>query len=836
MIKLIKIILLITLIFPNDGQGPLFTNIIPISDFYIGSPIQINTQASDNDGIQDIILYYRFDTNEDYKNINMKQEINYSAIIPAFEVNSTKIEYYFLGVDMFGNQKIFPEQGSDQPLFYSILKPADGILENYEVNLIEPLQNFKTQDVSIIILSIYNPNLEILKKNIQLILNNKDITKKCNISNDLITYVPDILLNDGSYELIFKIINEDKPLIKKFYFESSKTENLSNNIYQWVDQIDYSGNISYTSDYDKFQYVDSEINQSESRPLDIHRFNMNFKFKYKKINLKSSILLNTHIIDGYARLNKKDKQPIDRIKFGIEYPYGMFNFGDYSTTFTDLTLKGTRVRGLHNTIELGGFKLTYIRGKTRELIQSTHYENPLATNPDLPGIKLNNGDFYYYKRGTPSRNLRALRTEFNWKKQINFGITGLTSYDVQDVDVPYPELYSNYLFMGNALIGSDITLFFNNKRTWLSLETALSITNDILDENINNYITNLTNQQANALGAFEDLIGFSITTDLLLGKDQGRGLSIPNPPIDDNLNITIDKEYLKNIIQKGTYKIKFKSPFSLFNIPFNLNGEYKRIPFSFVSFGNTSIPKDIQGLIGGLKVNLLKNKIIINLGYNNNDDNVNDYKLSTTKTTGNNIGVNLNFENFPSINYSHKLLRRTDDESLINNQTTTHTIAPNYKFKMSNLKFGINSNFVIMDYQDFSSINNNFQQLSFSNSLFISNRKITINNGIGLSTNIPQNSDKGETEFLALSSKISYKPTNNKFSSYIGVNQTIGQNLISNNPINNKKESLKLGMQYRITQYSNVKYNLEYLLFTDIINQNNNYSEIKGQITFKISF
>ena len=91
MIRLIQIILFVTLIFANDGEGPLFTNIIPIADFYYGNSLQINTQAIDKDGIEEIILYYRFNNTDSYKNITMKQEIDYYATIPAFEVNSTKI-------------------------------------------------------------------------------------------------------------------------------------------------------------------------------------------------------------------------------------------------------------------------------------------------------------------------------------------------------------------------------------------------------------------------------------------------------------------------------------------------------------------------------------------------------------------------------------------------------------------------------------------------------------------------------------------------------------------------------------------------------------------------
>ena len=143
-------------------------------------------------------------------------------------------------------------------------------------------------------------------------------------------------------------------------------------------------------------------------------------------------------------------------------------------------------------------------------------------------------------------------------------------------------------------------------------------------------------------------------------KGDGRGLSIPNP-IDTTTNqILIDGDYLKRVFKEGTYKIKFKSPFSFFNIKFNMQGEYKRIPFNFTSFGNPSIPKDIQGLSSDIKIKLFNNRIIVNLAYNNENDNVNKYKLSSTSSKGNNMGISFNFSNFPTLNYSRKYLKPAD--------------------------------------------------------------------------------------------------------------------------------------------------------------------------------
>ena len=109
MFYLSRILLLITPIFCNDGLGPLFTSISPASDFFEHNSIQIDVQAIDQDGVDEIILYYRFSEKENYKNSIMKFDLNYSITIPGFEVNSEKIQYYFLGNDKFGNQVKYPE-------------------------------------------------------------------------------------------------------------------------------------------------------------------------------------------------------------------------------------------------------------------------------------------------------------------------------------------------------------------------------------------------------------------------------------------------------------------------------------------------------------------------------------------------------------------------------------------------------------------------------------------------------------------------------------------------------------------------------------------------------
>ena len=172
----------------------MFTNIDISEDFFQGNPIKIEVQAMDPDEVSEVILYYRFSDNQDYKNLNMDFDINYYTVIPSFEIESNKLEYYFVGIDKYNNQTQYPENYNLNPL---VINMVDG-LDDYEIYLISPIVDSESSDVSIIILSLYGSN-NINLKHIEISLDGNSITEDCNISKDMITYVPPSKLDDGQH-------------------------------------------------------------------------------------------------------------------------------------------------------------------------------------------------------------------------------------------------------------------------------------------------------------------------------------------------------------------------------------------------------------------------------------------------------------------------------------------------------------------------------------------------------------------------------------------------------------------------------------------------------------
>ena len=329
-------------------------------------------------------------------------------------------------------------------------------------------------------------------------------------SVDMVTYVPQTPLESGEHEVLFQLADQEGMYLQKqFNFSIADIDVAQLEKVNWKDVINLKGSLSYDSDYDEFYGKD----RPENRPFDSHKLNASVKFSLGSVKIKSSALINTHIIDETAKSNLERSQPLDRLKFGLTSPLLDFKYGDFSTEFSELTLKGTRVRGIYSRIKFGPWRTSILTGNTKELIS---FENLTEFDPGLniwnEGEELtvdSDGDGEWddaeefedennneewdegesfadsnnnntwddadefidqpmydwlqvddstesvnlvnHTKGTASRKMNALRTELDFSA-FNFGINVLTSYDdIDEYGLPFEELYSQYTFLGNAV-------------------------------------------------------------------------------------------------------------------------------------------------------------------------------------------------------------------------------------------------------------------------------------------------------------------------------------------------------------------------------------------------
>ena len=142
-----------------DGQSPTFMPIESNEDFYSGSYIALEVHISDQSSIKDAFLFYRFSSDEPFSRVPMYQEMYYTGVVSGDNVVPGRMEYYFFARDEHGNQSTWPSEGEDLPESLPVFEPllSSGSDQDISIDLLRPIPDETSQDASVIILTLYNP-------------------------------------------------------------------------------------------------------------------------------------------------------------------------------------------------------------------------------------------------------------------------------------------------------------------------------------------------------------------------------------------------------------------------------------------------------------------------------------------------------------------------------------------------------------------------------------------------------------------------------------------------------------------------------------------------------
>jgi len=861
----------------DDGQAPTFVP-VPVSEtFYEAAPIHLEILVNDQSDIAEVFLFYRFSPTENFTAIPMQLDVNYTARIPALDVKAGTLYYYFLARDEYGNQASWPEEGECQPARLQVLSTQRGVQaipSDIEIRILSPdpeIEDIVAQPP--LILAIFDPNEIIDLSSIELELDGQNISQYATFSRELITYVPNKPYRAGSnhLQLRFRDISVNS-YQKEIEFQVGKVEKkvAKADEKSLKERINLRVNLDWDSDFDKY----SGKEQPDNRPIDTHRINARLKFNLGQVQFNASTLLNTHFFDDNAVELDKQRQPLNRLRVDIRSPWLDLFYGDYTPEFSQLTLKGTRVRGLTTQLKLGWWKTTYINGETKHLIQSVSHVHPDSSSWTRV-ITGSDTSYVDHQKGTPARKIQGIRTELDFFRHFNVGLSGFKAYDERSsLNIPYSSLESKYLLLGNLVGGADATLHFNHDRTVLSAEYAFTTSNDILaDDSILVDLIGLGEDQLNNIA---DFLGFYLTDDLALGSAEGRGFSTTFP--DTNVMKNPGEYLFGDFLKNGTYRFEFRTPLSLKFANIDLKSEYNRVPANYNSLGNSTLRTDYQGMRSQLRVRLFKNQIFLSTSLEGYFDNIaGNTKSQTTQTQTVTAGFGLNFRKLPSINYSIRNMAREGDypegvlpeESnvvLNNNATITHTISPNYRFTINKTSFNLNGNMMFMNYDDQNSSkerNTNFQNNSFTGGLTVNfEMPLSITLGAGNSKNSPNDPLQMPTVFNIYSGKVTYKFFDKKLNTFVGFNYVKGlkdkngvydrsEEFVDTNgneqyddgedftdmaQINNKKFTMKLGAQMKIAKNLSMNLNVDQLNVKDFLKPEKDYSELRAKMRFSVWF
>ncbi len=875
----------------DDGQAPTIMPVDPSETYYAGNSITLSAVVMDQSPLKRVLLFYKFSSGRDggYTSIPMILDVDYSAEIPFNEVLPGNLSYYFLAEDIYGNQSTWPINGDRESGVLNILASApSGRLQNSKlaINLVNPENGSSITDGNqILVLSIFDPDKLVQVDDLHVLIDDEDVTAKSILSTEMITFVPQKKFVPGEHNVVLKIIQNGTGLYtSNFNFtvikpgsQQAKAE-LGPRKASLKEKLNLKMNLGVDSDFDQF----SGKEQPDNRPLDTHKLSASVKSRIWKIKFNASALLNTHILDDHAVELDKRRQPLDRLKVDMRSPLLDVMYGDYSPEFTELTLKGTRVRGLSSQFRLplwvfGQFNASYVKGESKQFIAPILNRSDIDSTQMIPIIENGDTTFIDYTKGTPARQLEGARAELDLFRHLRIGVGGFRAYDeYTTLNAGHEELNTKYTFLGNAVAGTDLTLHFNHDRTVLHGELALSAVNDVMaDDSI---LINVAGLDPKTLDEASKYLGFNLTDDLALGSAEGRGLSIPFPNM-DSLN-AVDF-VLNDVIRNGTYRLEFMTPLNLYIAKLDVNAEYKRVPANYVSLGNASIQTDIQSLKTNARARFLKNMLTVNGGYESKFDNVaGNTKPQTTNTLTTMSGVGLNIPHLPSVSYSMRIMDRSGspaegqaaDANLIlnDNETVTQTITPSYRFSLFKTDFNFSGNLMRMSYADKNSneiTNNDFITESYLGTGSItlpSDVGITV--GVGKSQTTPDDPNQSMTVFDIYSGKLSFKSFERKMNSFIGFNLVSGfkdKNGVWDNgelytdlpdsygeynnswntgepftdavEIQNSKFTLKLGTQYKINRQTSLGLTLDHVTVQDAIDPSKDYQELRIKFKLKIA-
>lgn len=379
-------------------------------------------------------------------------------------------------------------------------------------------------------------------------------------------------------------------------------------------------------------------------------------------------------------------QPRNRFSFGLDLGVLGVKVGDMYPRFNDLMLWGKRVRGIHGRLHLGFINFDFISGQTLRATSVTIQPllDPLTglQVTDLLGIAIQDT----IPTATFKQNLIGGRVSFGSGRNFQLGINALRVRD--DVDSVKPGDFTS-LPRDNLVAGADLLIGFDNRRFEIRGSVAASLLST-------------------------DITGGPLTKQEI--EDQF-DVDLPFDPADfskyfiiNSSTTPLDPRDLTSV----AYNFNFR--FNYFNNNFQFG--YKTMGSEYYSLGNTILRNNLQGFYFQDRMRLYRNKIYLNLGFENYNDNFkpNDNN-PITKLQTLSYGLSL-FPGggFPNLTVSMREHFRDNNGTVTqdfppqgppiitdtreNNKTNDLTVQLNYDVNLLNVNHAVSLSFITSDRND----------------------------------------------------------------------------------------------------------------------------------------
>jgi len=592
----------------------------------------IKVQVYDDTKVSSVKLYYRKAGEKNYNSINMKlddDDIYYRELRKELGIEGP-VEYYLIAQDTSGNQSTLPGSNPQgNPLASTMDENINVSADEVVLGSPEPGAVYDTGD-QFVMVTFYRTGREIDYNSIRLRIDEVDRTREADLIGNTLMWEPRRPLIDGEHkiEVIVNDVNGDP---------------IGPNI--WTFQVKSRMALPLGAEGDFYLGIqhDDRSTAAQNVPLWNNKVDLGMRGETGWLSWKAEVILSSEETSFLTTEKLPDRQPINRYWLEGRTRHWKVLIGDSNPTFSDLSLKGIRIRGLNTEFKSNRFNANFIYGyNKRDLDETTSiigsgylqidtntYVNIEDTSDTLSTASSNliamqdpttsEWNIYEFEHGTPKRDVVALKLNVSpvrnkyatWKVGFNFfgaeddstSVSYRYDSDNQTRFYAYRDssFFTDYKPKKNWVGTIETSLLFNDNKSEISAEFG----GTIVTENMFSYVT-------------EEIRG-----EIPEGIDEDVFL------INGSTQTSFDKLTLKDDPAKGmsealtsVYKFKFLTAVPIPLTKTRFRAEAYRTPTHYVSLGNPQQKTDIGGFKFDIRTRILRDQLSFNLGYDSYSDNL----------------------------------------------------------------------------------------------------------------------------------------------------------------------------------------------------------------------
>ncbi|MCD4795623.1 MAG: hypothetical protein K8R49_00410 [Candidatus Cloacimonetes bacterium] len=501
------------------------------------------------------------------------------AVVEDVSNYQVGLNYYFLIIPYDGNNVTLPEfQCKTNPFKVAIEQPK--VTTESFVRLSPDIAFSDIGKDYIIAISMFSIESDIDHSSVKFYYDLEDVTDAAKIFSNMIIYE----------------VEKTEPGRHFYYVAADLTDGRKVESEHWmtdvkIKTIDLPMNIRGKATFNSYLSSFNKDSEDEAENDKRANFLLNFQGNKDWFRFKSKMYLSS--------LETSSAQAINRFNLALQVPHFDLVAGDHTSDYGSFILNCKNVWGIHTKLHFENFRLFVTYGNSKRNIDGKAYSDTT--------------DITSYTAGTFRRKTMVFRTEVGNTKSFVWGL-GI-SKNKDDIGSLHKKYYQYVVDdtivtmtvtpKDNIIFGSDIRLALFKQRFVCGAEAAMSFHNNDITEG------------TMSLDEIEDNLGHEV--------------DLPFDP-ETISDFIIVNEYMEPFMP-GFSNSAFKTFIRSFFYNNLLNISYTAIGSSFNSLSSSYLQKDARIINVNDNINLLNNKLSMNLSFNIISDNLYEEKDVTTKTT-----------------------------------------------------------------------------------------------------------------------------------------------------------------------------------------------------------